>query len=110
MPSTLEMEIEVGGILFDMDGVLVRSTSGDVRCWTRWADRQQLTDRFDLTRTHGRRAVDTIREHLPHVTDDELRQHLADLIRWRKRSSPGSRLTPEHASFSVPFRRIAEAL
>lgn len=77
-PSSI-VEIEVGGILFDMDGVLVRSTSGDERCWTRWADRHQLTAGFDLKKTHGRRAADTLREHLPHVVDAELRQHLAEL-------------------------------
>jgi len=73
------VEIEAGGILFDMDGVLVRSTSGDERWWSRWVDRYRLTAGFDLRKTHGRRAADTIREHLPHVTDAELRQHLADL-------------------------------
>ena len=78
VPSSI-VKIEVGGILFDMDGVLVRSTSGDERCWTRWADRHQITAIFDLRKTHGRRAADTIRDHLPHVTDFELTQHLADL-------------------------------
>ncbi len=77
-PSTI-VEIEVGGILSDMDGVLVRSTLGDERCWTRWADQHQLTSSFDLKKTHGRRAADTLREYLPHITDAELRQHLADL-------------------------------
>jgi len=77
--SSSIVEIEVGGILFDMDGVLVRSTSGDERCWTRWAERHRLTAGFDLRKTHGRRAADTIREHLPRITEAELKQHLADL-------------------------------
>jgi sugar-phosphatase len=67
------VEIEVAGILFDMDGVLVRSTSGDERCWTRWAERHRLTASFDLRKTHGRRAADTIREHMPHITEAELK-------------------------------------
>ena len=87
-PSSV-VEIEVGGILFDMDGVLVRSTSGDERCWTRWADRHQLTACFDLKKTHGRRAADTLREHLPHVADAELRQHLAELDSFAEKEQFG---------------------
>jgi sugar-phosphatase len=88
------VEIEVGGILFDMDGVLVKSTSGDERCWSRWADRHQLTRGFELRRTHGRRAVDTIREHLPHVTDAELKQHLADLDAFAEEEESGVQAYP----------------
>jgi sugar-phosphatase len=77
--SSSIVEIEVGGILFDMDGVLVSSTSGDERCWTKWAERHHLADGFNLRKTHGRRAADTIREHLPHLIEAELKQHLADL-------------------------------
>jgi sugar-phosphatase len=88
VPSTF-IEIEVGGILFDMDGVLVKSTSCDERCWTRWADQQLLADSFDLGSTHGRRAADTILEHLPHVTDAELQQHLADLDSFAEEEQSG---------------------
>ncbi|MBB5060711.1 sugar-phosphatase [Granulicella aggregans] len=76
---TTPVEIAVGGLLFDMDGVLVRSTHGDERCWTRWAAHHGLSDTFDLRRTHGRRAVDTIREHLPDLTVDSIADHLAQL-------------------------------
>ena len=77
--STVLVEIIVAGILFDMDGVLVSSTLGDERCWTRWAAHHGLTNTFDLRRTHGRRAIDTIREYLPGLTSDEAASHLAQL-------------------------------
>jgi len=93
------VEIEVGGILFDMDGVLVRSTSGDERCWTRWAERHRLTASFDLRKTHGRRAADTIREHLPHITEAELSSIFRISMPLPRRSRLVSRLSPEQASF-----------
>jgi sugar-phosphatase len=77
--STIPVEIAVAGMLFDMDGVLVRSTHGDERCWTRWAAQHGLSGTFDLRRTHGRRAVDTIREHLPELTAEDVEDHLAQL-------------------------------
>jgi len=76
---TTPIEIAVGGLLFDMDGVLVRSTHGDERCWTRWAAHHGLSEIFDLRRTHGRRAVDTIREHISNLTVDLIADHLAQL-------------------------------
>ena len=77
--STIQTEISVAGILFDMDGVLVRSTRGDERCWERWAAHHGIGDTFDLHRTHGRRGIDTIREHFPGITADELDDHIAQL-------------------------------
>lgn len=76
---TIQIEIAVAGVLFDMDGVLVRSTHGDERCWTRWVTHHGLTETFDLRRTHGRRAVDTIREYLPELTSEAMADHLAQL-------------------------------
>ncbi|WP_263377218.1 HAD-IA family hydrolase [Granulicella aggregans] len=77
--ATFAVEIAVGGLLFDMDGVLVSSTSGDERCWTRWAARHLPGKLFDLRQAHGRRAVDTIRNHFPALDHAALQTHLAEL-------------------------------
>jgi sugar-phosphatase len=105
--SSSIVEIEVGGILFDMDGVLVRSTSGDERCWTRWAERYRLTASFDLRKTHGRRAADTIREHLPHITETELKQHLSDLDAFAEEEQIGVTAFPGAGELlsSIPSHR-----
>jgi sugar-phosphatase len=76
---TLQVEIAVEGLLFDMDGVLVTSTQSDERCWTRWAADHNLTETFDLRETHGRRAIDTLRKHFPNLTLNQARTHIAQL-------------------------------
>lgn len=77
--AILTVSIKVYGILFDMDGVLVSSTHADERCWMRWAEKHHLTDTFDLRRTHGRRAVDAISEHLPALSPDAVTEHVTQL-------------------------------
>jgi sugar-phosphatase len=77
--TSFPVEIAVAGLLFDMDGVLVRSVNGDERCWIRWATKHNLVECFDLRRTHGRRAADTIREHLPELDDVAIAEHLLEL-------------------------------
>jgi sugar-phosphatase len=57
--------ITVRGILFDMDGVLISSTGADERCWMRWARHHGMEGSFSLQSTHGRRAVDTLRDVRP---------------------------------------------
>jgi sugar-phosphatase len=77
--TTFAVEIAVGGLLFDMDGVLVSSTSGDERCWIRWAARHLPGQPFDLKRTHGRRAADTIRDHFRTLDRAAIDAHFAEL-------------------------------
>jgi len=105
--SSSIVEIEVGGILFDMDGVLVRSTSGDERCWTRWAERHRLTASFDVKKMHGRRAADTIREHLPDISEAELKQHLSDLDAFAEEEQIGVTAFPgaDELLSSIPSHR-----
>jgi sugar-phosphatase len=91
---TTPIEIAVGGLLFDMDGVLVRSAHGDERCWTRWAAHHGLSGIFDLRRTHGRRAVDTIREHFPNLTAESIADHLAQLDSFAEEEQTGTTAYP----------------
>jgi mannitol-1-/sugar-/sorbitol-6-phosphatase len=79
---TIQVNIAVGGLMFDMDGVLVRSTQGDERYWTRWATHHNLSETFDLRRTHGRRGIDTVREYFPNMTVTEINDHLAQLASY----------------------------
>ena len=55
----------VRGILFDMDGVLISSTGADERCWLQWAKHHGMEGTFALQSTHGRRALDTLRDLRP---------------------------------------------
>ena len=92
--STIQTEISAAGILFDMDGVLVRSTRGDERCWERWAAHHEIGDTFDLHRTHGRRGIDTIREHFQTITAAELDRHIAQLDSFAEEEMSGVEAYP----------------
>ena len=62
--STLAVEIVLQGPAVRHGGVLVESTEGDERCWSRCAARHGNAG-FELHRTHGWCAADVIRECLP---------------------------------------------
>ena len=70
--------ITVPGILFDMDGVLISSTGADERCWMRWARHHGMEGSFSLQSTHGRRAIDTLRDLRPDLDPEPELRRLAD--------------------------------
>ena len=63
--DTMPLMLQVRGVLFDMDGVLISSTGSDERCWARWARLRGLEQTFSIKAAHGRRVVDTVRALRP---------------------------------------------
>ena len=56
--AEVSAEIEVKGVLFDMDGVLVSSIASAERCWRRWAAEYGVPNPDQVTIPHGVRAID----------------------------------------------------
>ena len=54
-------------ILFDLDGVLLDSTSCIERHWQEWADKHGLDLKKVLQNAHGVRTIETIRLVAPHL-------------------------------------------
>jgi sugar-phosphatase len=61
------VEIQVAGLLFDMDGVLVSSIGSVLRSWRVWAKHYGLPNPEKVEIRHGVRAVDIMRELKPDV-------------------------------------------
>jgi mannitol-1-/sugar-/sorbitol-6-phosphatase len=64
-PVPREETIRCSAILFDLDGVLMDSSSAVERAWERWAGRHGLDLAVVLAEAHGRRTSDTIRAVAP---------------------------------------------
>jgi mannitol-1-/sugar-/sorbitol-6-phosphatase len=58
-------------ILFDLDGVLVDSTTSVARQWRLWAQEHAIDPDRAVTIAHGRRTVEVIRLLTPHLSAEE---------------------------------------
>lgn len=65
------MKLQVRGILFDMDGVLVSSLGSVERSWTKWGEMRGVDGAKAIHAAHGRRAIETIRLLRPDLDDVE---------------------------------------
>ncbi|MEO6910737.1 MAG: HAD-IA family hydrolase [Edaphobacter sp.] len=63
--------IEVKGILFDMDGVLISSIGSVVRCWRRWAEMYGVPNAATYDVPHGMRAIEIVRSLRPDIDAEE---------------------------------------
>lgn len=54
-------------LLFDLDGVLIDSSSAIVRNWQKWGDRHNIDVAAIMKVAHGVRSVETIRQVAPHL-------------------------------------------
>jgi sugar-phosphatase len=59
--------VSCDALLFDLDGVLVDSTTCIVHTWRTWAARHGLDVEMILELAHGRRALETVRLVAPHL-------------------------------------------
>jgi sugar-phosphatase len=62
-------------VLFDLDGVLVDSHTVVERTWRRWAALRGLEVPDLVSRAHGRRSIETVRNVAPHLD-------AAEEVRW----------------------------
>ena len=60
-------QISCGGLLFDLDGVLVDSTPAVERVWHKWAVEHGFDPQEVVLNAHGRPSIATIREYLPNA-------------------------------------------
>lgn len=65
------MKLQVRGILFDMDGILVSSLGSVERSWAKWGQLHGIDTALAIKAAHGRRAIETIRHLRPDLNDVE---------------------------------------
>ena len=70
------MKVEVKGLLFDMDGVLISSIGSVIRCWRRWCVLYQVPGAETFAVPHGKRAIDTVRQLRPDLDEAGVMQGL----------------------------------
>ncbi len=65
------MKLQVRGILFDMDGILVSSLGSVERSWAKWGEMRNVDAALAIKTAHGQRAIETVRKLRPDLNDVE---------------------------------------
>jgi len=73
------VKIQIRGILFDMDGVLVSSLGSVERSWQRWAVEYGVDPALAVRTAHGCRAIDTVRFLRPDIDAQAGLKRIEDL-------------------------------
>ncbi|KAK6359824.1 hypothetical protein TWF696_000960 [Orbilia brochopaga] len=79
-PSAETATVHFTAILSDMDGTIFDSTAAVVRHWTRIANELEIPPSAILSTSHGRRTIDILRIHAPHLANTTYVQHVESLI------------------------------
>jgi sugar-phosphatase len=74
-----DVRVQVKGILFDMDGVLVSSIGSVVRCWRQWAEHYEVPNAEIYEVPHGMRAIEIVRAVRPDIDAEEGLRYIEDL-------------------------------
>jgi sugar-phosphatase len=98
--------LQVQGVLFDLDGVLIDSTAGVTRVWRDWGTRHGLDPTQTAHAAHGRRAIDSVRLLAPEL---DAEAELRDLERREIAESHDVTVFPGAARLlaSLPARQWA---
>jgi sugar-phosphatase len=75
----IRLDLSCRAVLFDLDGVLVYSEPVVVRTWRRWAARHGLDLPDLVSRAHGRRSIETVREVAPWLDAEAEVEWLSDV-------------------------------
>lgn len=75
----MKVELQVRGLLFDMDGVLMSSIGSVERSWQRYAETRGLDSEHAVHLAHGRRAIETVRALRPDLDDAAELRYIEDL-------------------------------
>ena len=96
-------------LLFDLDGVLVDSTTCVEHTWRRWAAQHGLDAGAILRLAHGRRALETVQRAAPHLADTEVAAEVAALAALEARETAGVLEVPGAAALlrALPPERWA---
>ena len=65
------VDLEISGILFDMDGILISSLGSVERSWAKWGAMRGVDGAKAILTAHGQRAIETIRALRPDLHDEE---------------------------------------
>ena len=76
------IQIECDAVLFDLDGVLIDSTSCIVRHWKNWTDRHCLDLNKILQVAYGIRTVETIQLVAPHLDAEKEAECSKEYVRF----------------------------
>ncbi len=71
--------LHVGGVLFDMDGVLVSSTGSVLRCWRQWAAEYDVPDAARIEIPHGMRAIEIMEHFKPGIDKVSALRRIEDI-------------------------------
>jgi len=73
------MTFSCRALLFDLDGTVISSLPAVDRAWSMWAESRGLVPAEILTKIHGRRSLDSLRELVPHLDVEAENMRLREL-------------------------------